>query len=154
MGETIVYVLCASVFKFYWQVNGWDFLPDGNVLLVRTFMPHALSELEKLTLFHPRALMHQSSVVLITSSTSRLNNFHSRRNSLYSWEKPKAALPFRTPDPRSEKNQAQNDRAATNPTQNPSTCTVVSFQFPTGSIFPVNRRYAAVCSKNFQFKRF
>ena len=33
--------------------------------------------------------------------------------------------------------QAQNDRAATNPTQNPSTYTVVSFQFTTNSIFPV-----------------
>ena len=41
---------------------------------------------------------------------------------------------FRTPDPRSEKNPAQNDRAATNPTQNPSTYTVVLFQFNTNWI--------------------
>ena len=43
-------------------------------------------------------------------------------------------LHFRTPDPRSEN---QNGRAATNPTQNSSTYTVVSFQFTTRSIFPV-----------------
>ena len=43
------------------------------------------------------------------------------------------------PNARSEKRKipAQNDRAATNPTQNPSTYTVVSFQFTTNSIFPV-----------------
>ena len=41
------------------------------------------------------------------------------------------------PNARSEKRRipAQNDRAATNPTQNPSTYTVVSFQFNTN--FPV-----------------
>ena len=38
---------------------------------------------------------------------------------------------------REAKIQAQNDRAATNPTQNSSTYTVVSFQFTTNSIFPV-----------------
>ena len=44
-------------------------------------------------------------------------------------------LNFRTPDLR--KIQAQNDRTVTNPTQNLSTYTVVSFQFTTKSIFPV-----------------
>ena len=44
-------------------------------------------------------------------------------------------LHFRTPEKR--KIPAQNDRAATNPTQNPSTYTVVSFQFTINSIFPV-----------------
>ena len=38
---------------------------------------------------------------------------------------------------REAKIQAQNDRAATNPTQNSSTYTIVSFQFTTNSIFPV-----------------
>ena len=43
------------------------------------------------------------------------------------------------PNARSEKRKipAQNDRAATNPTQNPSTYSVVSFPFTTNSIFPV-----------------
>ena len=48
-------------------------------------------------------------------------------------------LHFRTPDPRSEKIPTQNDRAATNTTQNPSTYTSVSFQFNTNSIFPAHR---------------
>ena len=43
------------------------------------------------------------------------------------------------PNARSEKRKipAQNDRAATNPTKNPSIYSVVSFQFTTNSIFPV-----------------
>ena len=53
----------------------------------------------------------------------------------------KKDLEMNTPFPnaRSEKRKipAQNDRAATNPTQNPNTYTVVSFQFNTNSIFPV-----------------
>ena len=50
---------------------------------------------------------------------------------------PRLHTPF--PNARSEKRklQGQNDRAATNPTQNSSTYTVVSFQFTTNSIFPV-----------------
>ena len=46
---------------------------------------------------------------------------------------------LRFPDARSEKRkiQAQKDREATIPTQNPSTYTIVSFQFTTNSIFPV-----------------
>ena len=54
---------------------------------------------------------------------------HRRRTRLHT--------PF--PHTRSEKRKiwAQNDRAAKNPTQNPSTYTVVSFQFPTNSILPV-----------------
>ena len=52
-------------------------------------------------------------------------------------QSPRLNSPF--PNARSEKRKipAQNDRAATNPTQNPSTYTVVSFQFTTNSIFPV-----------------
>ena len=43
------------------------------------------------------------------------------------------------PHTRSEKRKiwAQNDRVATDPTQNPSTYAVISFQFTTNSIFPV-----------------
>ena len=50
---------------------------------------------------------------------------------------PRLNTPF--PNARSEKRKipAQNDRAATNPTKNPSTYSLVSFQFTTNSIFPV-----------------
>ena len=54
---------------------------------------------------------------------------HRRRTRLHT--------PF--PHTRSEKRKiwAQNDRVATDPTQNPSTYAVISFQFTTNSIFPV-----------------
>ena len=50
---------------------------------------------------------------------------------------PRLNTPFPNAWSEKRKIQAQNDRAATNPTQNPSTYTVVSFQFTTNSIFPV-----------------
>ena len=58
-------------------------------------------------------------------------------------------LHFRTPDLRSEKIPAQNDRAATNPTKNPSTYSVVSFQFTTNSIFPVQPTLSRSLFKKF-----
>ena len=54
---------------------------------------------------------------------------------LRTWEKPKAAHSISEHPIREAKNQ--NGRAATNPTQNSSTYTLVSFQFATRSIFPV-----------------
>ena len=74
-----------------------------------------------------------------TSSTSvSINGRHAASN-------PQGCLPvglrLRIPFPnaRSEKRkiQAQNERAASNLTQNPSTYTVVSFQSTTNSIFPL-----------------
>ena len=58
---------------------------------------------------------------------------------------PRLHTPF--PNARSEKRKirAQNGRAATSPTQNPSTYTVVSFQFTSNLI--------ALCFNNFQFSR-
>ena len=60
------------------------------------------------------------------------------------------------PNARSEKRKipAQNDRAATNPTKNPSTYSVVSFQFTTNSIFPVQPTLSRSLFKNFQFRGF
>ena len=49
---------------------------------------------------------------------------------------------------------AQNDRAATNPTQNPSTYTVVSFQFTTNSIFPVQPTLSRSLHQKFPIYRF
>ena len=68
---------------------------------------------------------------------------------------PRLNTPF--PNARSEKRKipAQNDRAATNPTQNPSTYTVVSFQFTTNSIFPVQPTLSrSLLKKNFLFRGF
>ena len=50
---------------------------------------------------------------------------------------PRLHTPFSNARSEKRKLQAQNDRAATNPTQSLSTYTVVSFQFTTNSIFPV-----------------
>ena len=60
------------------------------------------------------------------------------------------------PNARSEKRKipAQNDRAATNPTQNPSTHTVVSFQFPTNSIFSVKPTLSHGLLQKFPVQRF
>ena len=60
------------------------------------------------------------------------------------------------PNARSEKRKipAQNDRAATNPTQNPSTYTVVSFQFTTNSIFPVQPTLSHSFLQKFPVQRF
>ena len=50
---------------------------------------------------------------------------------------PRLHTPFSNARSEKRKLQAQNDRAATNPTQSSSTYTVVSFQFTTNSILPV-----------------
>ena len=50
---------------------------------------------------------------------------------------PRLNTPFPNAWAEKRKIQAKNDRAATNPTQNPSTYTVVSFQFTKNSIVPV-----------------
>ena len=52
------------------------------------------------------------------------------------------------------KTKAQNDRAATNPSQNPSTYTVVSFQFTTNSIFPLKPKLRRSLLKKFPISTF
>ena len=49
---------------------------------------------------------------------------------------------------------AQNDRAITNPTQNPSAYTIVSFQFTTNSIFPVQPTLSRSLLQKFPVYRF
>ena len=62
---------------------------------------------------------------------------------------PRLNTPF--PNARSEKRKipAQNDRAATNPTKNPSTYTVVLFQFSINSIFPMQSTLSRRLLKKF-----
>ena len=60
------------------------------------------------------------------------------------------------PNTRSEKRKipAQNDRAATNPTQNPSTYIVVSFQFTTNLFFPAQPTLSRSLLQKFPVYRF
>ena len=62
---------------------------------------------------------------------------------------PRLNTPFPNAWSEKRKIQAQNDRAPTNPTQNPSTYTVVSLKFTRNSIFPVQLTLSRSLLKKF-----